>query len=79
MVKAIIDISEGANRILNILKAKYSLRDKSAAINIMAEQYEEDLLEPELRPDYVKKAKRIMKQKIIHLGSIKNLRKRYEK
>ncbi|MCX6695015.1 MAG: DUF2683 family protein [Candidatus Altiarchaeota archaeon] len=55
MVQAIINIHENTNRILNIVKAKYDLKDKSQAINKMAEQYEEDILEPELRPEYVEK------------------------
>ena len=79
MVKAIIDISDEANRLLNILKAKYGLKDKSEAINILAEEYEEEILEPELRPAYVQKAKRIMKEKPIRVGSVENLRKRYER
>ncbi len=78
MVKAIIDITEETNRILNILKAKYGLKDKSHAINTMAEKYEEELLEPQLRPEYIKKAESIMKQKAINVGTIANLRKRYE-
>lgn len=78
MVKAIIDITEEANRILNILKAKYGLKDKSEAINIMSEKYEEEFLEPQLRPEYIKKAEKIMKQKAIHVGTVANLRKRYE-
>jgi len=78
MVQAIIDISEHSNRLLNIIKAKYGLRDKSQAIDIMAEQYEEELLEPELRPEYVKKALKIQKQPAIRVGTVENLRKRYE-
>ncbi|MBI2580171.1 MAG: DUF2683 family protein [Candidatus Aenigmarchaeota archaeon] len=78
MVKAIIDISEHSNRILNILKAKYGLRDKSEAINIMAEQYEESVLESELKPEYIEKAKRIQKQPAINVGTVQNLRKRHE-
>ncbi len=78
MVKAIIDITEEANRILNILKAKYGLKDKSDAINIMAGKYGEEFLEPQLRPEYIKKAEKIMKQKAIHVGTISGLRKRYE-
>lgn len=78
MVKAIIDITEEANRVLNILKAKYGLKDKSHAINIMAEKYEEELLEPQLRPEYIRKAEKIMKQKAIRVNTIANLRKRYE-
>ena len=49
MVKAIVDITEKANRTLNLIKAKYGLKDKSAAINRMAEDYEREVLEPALR------------------------------
>lgn len=63
MVQALINITEHANRILNIIKAKYDLSDKSKAIDLMAEQYEEEILEPELRPEYVAKLKKLEKQK----------------
>jgi len=76
MVQAIIDIEDNTNRVLNIVKAKFGLKDKSEAINTMAKQYEESILEPELRPEYVEKAKKIMRQKKIHVGSVENLRKR---
>jgi len=44
----------------------------------MAEQYEENILETELRPSYVRKMKRRMKEKAIKVGSVENLRKRYD-
>ncbi len=75
MVKAIININEHTNRLLNILKAKYGLKDKSQAINKMAEQYEEEILEPELRPEYVEKIKKIRKGKYHKFSSIEELRK----
>ena len=62
MPKAIISISDEANRTIIIVKANYGLRDKSEAINTMAEQYENNLMEPELRPEYVKKLKKILKE-----------------
>ena len=74
MVQAIINIEDHTNRILNILKAKFGLKDKSEAIDLMAEQYEEEVMEPELRPEYIEKAKRIMKQKAI---PVENFAKRY--
>ena len=77
MVQAIINIDERTNRILNIIKAKYDLKDKSAAINKMAEEYEEEILEPELKPEYVEKLKKIEKQEAIEVGTVENLRKRY--
>ena len=75
MVQAIIDIQDRTNRVLNIVKAKYGLKDKSAAIDVMAEQYEESILEPELRPEYIEKARKIMKEKPIHVGTPNDLRK----
>ena len=58
------------------VKAKFDLKDKSEAIDLMAEQYEENILEPELRPEYVEKAKRIMKQQPINVGTVSDLKKR---
>jgi len=58
-----IDINEEANRVLNIVKAKYGLKDKSDAINLVVSEYEENFLEPELRPDYKKKLLKIIKEK----------------
>jgi hypothetical protein len=75
MVQAIINIKENTNRILNILKAKYGLKDKSQAIDLMAKEYEQEILEPELRPEYIEKAKEIMKEKPVKVGTPKDLRK----
>jgi len=76
MVQAIINIDEHTNRILNIIKAKYGLKDKSSAIDLMATQYEEEILEPELKPEYVDKARKIMEQKPLDVGNAENLRAR---
>lgn len=75
MVQAIINIEDETNRVLNIVKAKFGLKDKSEAINIMAEQYEKELLEPQLRPQYVEKLQKIKKQKGIRFKSVEELRK----
>lgn len=76
MVQAIISIDAHTNQILNIIKAKYALKDKSQAIEVMAKGYEESVLEPEFRPAYVKKAKRIMAEKAIDVEDVDGLRKR---
>lgn len=75
MVQAIINISERANRVLNIVKAKYGLKDKSQAINIMAEKYEQEIVEPELRPEYIEKLEKIQKQKGVPFKNMAELRK----
>ena len=75
MVQAIINISERANRVINIVKAKYGLKDKSEAINIMAEEYQESVMEPELRPEYIEKLEKIQKQKGVPFKNMAELRK----
>jgi len=79
MVQAFVNLKEGTNRILNILKAKYGLNDKSEAIDLMAQQYKQEILEPELRPAYIKKAKKIMKEEPITIGNPDDFKKRYRK
>ena len=63
MVQAVINIEEKTNRVLNIVKAKFGLRDKSEAINLVVNEYEQNSLEPELRPEYQVKLAKIMKGK----------------
>ena len=75
MPKAMVQISEKANRVLNILKAKYALKDKSQAINKMAEQFNELLLEPQLRPEYVKKLKKIEEEETVSEEEFKKMLK----
>ena len=53
MVKAIVNIDENANRILNIIKAKENLKDKSEALNLILNIYGKEMLEPELRPEFI--------------------------
>lgn len=77
MVQALIEINENTNRVLNVVKAIYNLKDKGEAVDFVVINYIENKDEPELRPEYIKKAKKIMKQKTIHIGSLKDFRKRY--
>lgn len=61
MVKNVITLNERENRIINIVKAKYGLKDKSQALSIIIDRYEECELEPELRPEFVKEVEEIEK------------------
>lgn len=68
MVKAMVDLDERANRVINIVKAKYGLKDKSEAINRMVLEYEEILLEPALRPEFVAKMRKRSKEKTVKVA-----------
>ncbi len=64
-----IEIDENTNRVLNIVKAQYALKDKSAAIEAVVHIFEEELLEPELKPAYIEKIEKIKKEKSIKVKS----------
>ena len=54
MVKNVINLDERESRIINIVKAKYGLKDRSQALSVIIKRYEECELEPQLRPEFVK-------------------------
>jgi len=76
VVKAIVTIDERTNRILNIIKAKHGLKDKSQAINLMAQQYEVCVLEPELRPEFIQSLRASENEKTV---KVKDFASRYSK
>jgi hypothetical protein len=75
MVQSIIDLEENEDRVLNIVKAKFGLKNKSEAVAMITKIYEQSFLEPELRPEYIKRLERINKGKFIKFSSISELRK----
>ncbi|MDO8642586.1 MAG: DUF2683 family protein [Candidatus Woesearchaeota archaeon] len=78
MTQALIHLNEHEDRVLTIVKGKYGLTTKSDAINFVIERFEQEILEPHLRPEYAEKLKKIEKQKGIPFKSIEALRARIE-
>lgn len=74
MVQALVQIDENTNRVLNVVKAKYDLKDKGEAIELVVSKYIEEENEPELKPEFIKKIKNIQEQKSIR---VKDFAKRY--
>ena len=54
MISARIELSPRANQILNVIKAKYNLNDKSEAINRFLETEGHNLIDEKASEDYVK-------------------------
>ena len=75
MVQAVINIGEHEDRVLNIVKGKFGLKNKSETINLIIDEYEKEFLEPELRPDYRTKIEEIKKKgKFEEFSSVDELR-----
>ncbi len=70
MVQYIINISKEANKILNLIKAIYDLPNKSKAIEKLAEIFEEEVLEKELKPAFIKRLKKIKKERTMKIKNI---------
>lgn len=54
MIQARVKMSDRTNQVMNIVKAKYNLKDKSAALDLVVAQYEEKILEPRYSPEFIK-------------------------
>jgi len=78
MVQAIIDLGEHENRLLTIIRGKFGLKNKSEAVNFVIDKYGEEILEPELRPEYKEELLKVDKGKFKKFASIDDLRKEIE-
>ena len=67
MTQALIKLNENINRVLNIVKAKYDLKDKSETIEFIVKKYIEYENEPELKPEFIERINKIKKEKSIRV------------
>lgn len=74
MVQALIKLDENDNRVLNVIKAKLGLNDKSEAIKAVITYYVESEKEPELRPEFIKRIKKAEKGNFV---KVKDFAKHY--
>ena len=75
MVQAMVEIPEKANQILNIVKAKHNLKTKSEAISLVVMEYGSNMLETQLKPEYLQKLSKLEKEKGAQFKNISELRK----
>lgn len=78
MVQAIVTLGERQDRVLTIVKGKFGLKNKSEAINLVIEKFEQENLEPRLRPEYEEELRRIDSGKFKSFSRIDDLRKEIE-
>ena len=70
MVYARVSLDDYTNRVLNVIKGKYGLKDKSEAINKMADLYGDELVDKlEVRPEYMDELNKIYEEHMrLHPG-----------
>lgn len=76
MVQALMTLDDKTSRIINVIKAKYDLKDKAEAVRWMSVQFEDVLSEFEVRPEYLEKLHKIEKEKMISCKNMTEFRQR---
>ena len=70
-----IDIPTEANQVFNIVKARHNLKTKSEAITKVALEYGLHLLEPDLKPSYLKKLAALSDEKGVRFKNMAELKR----
>lgn len=78
MTSAVVNLTKENDRFINIVKAHRGLRNKSDAINFVVNVYSREVSEPEVRPGYIRKLKKIMKEKTHAHASVEEMFAGYE-
>lgn len=79
MVQAVIKFNEHESRVINTIKGKMGLKNKSDAVNYIIKEYESKLMEPQLKPEYYNELKKINQDDHIEFNSIDDLKKSLNK
>jgi uncharacterized coiled-coil DUF342 family protein len=78
MAQSNVKIGEYQDRVLTIVKGKFGFKNKSQAINFIIDRFEEQNLEPELRPEFIKELNKLRKGPFKTYSTIDELRKEIE-
>ncbi|RJQ18896.1 DUF2683 domain-containing protein [Candidatus Woesearchaeota archaeon] len=68
MTHALIELSEESNKVLNMVKAKYNLKDKSAAVELVIEKFVEVEGEPDLKEEFLDRVRKAEKGKFVRVS-----------
>lgn len=69
MPQALIMLNEKENRVLNLVKAKYGLKDKSAAVEAVIAHYIGCEGEPSLREEFIAHIQKAEKGKFVRVDN----------
>lgn len=79
MISARVELDEYTNKVLNMVKVKFDLHDKSDAINRFVHMFGEEIVEREVSDEYVKKIIKIDERHLKKYGKRKMTIKELDK
>ena len=71
MVKSLINLTSYEDAVVNIVKAKYGFKNKNDAIRYIIKEYENEFLEPELKPEFIKEMITQSEEPIVKVKDLK--------
>jgi len=71
MVKSLINLTSYEDAVVNIIKAKYGFKNKNEAIRYIIQEFENEFLEPELKPEFIKEMKARSKEPIVKVTDLR--------
>lgn len=79
MISARLDLTEYTNKVLNMIKVKFDLKDKSEALNRFVNMFGEEVVEKEAKDEYIKELIEIDKNHMKKYGNKKMTLKELDK
>ncbi len=73
VVQIVVNLTEKANKAVGIVKATYGLKNKAEAVDLIVEKYAEEILEPELKQEYIERIKKAEKGEFVKVKDFKKL------
>mgnify|MGYP001180260404 CR=1 FL=1 len=73
MVQTMINLTKNQDKIVNMVKVMMDLGNKNEAIRHIISRYNDELMEPHLRPEFVAKIKKIEKEKNLKYRNLDEL------
>ncbi|RLG03448.1 MAG: antitoxin [Thaumarchaeota archaeon] len=70
MPQVLLQLTDYENAIVNIVKGKYNFKNKNEAIRYIIREYEIEFLEPELRPEFIKRMKKVQKEPTVKVDNM---------
>jgi len=79
MISARLNLTEYSNKVLNMIKVKFDLKDKSEALNKFTNMFGEEIVEKEAKDEYIKELIEIDKKHLRKYGNRKMTLKELDK
>ncbi|RLJ06150.1 MAG: antitoxin [Candidatus Aenigmatarchaeota archaeon] len=70
MPQILVNLTDYENAIVTIVKGKHNFKNKNEAIRHIIREYEIEFLEPELRPEFIKRMEKVQREPTVKVDNM---------